>query len=63
MPTMPLSEQSYDELFVEDYISNGKIAAQLNEQGLCSKTVCPECCVDDFTHAEGCSKQKLIEHI
>lgn len=54
---------SYDELFVDDYVSNGKIATQLNAIGLCSKTVCPECHVDDFCHVEGCSKLQLVEHI
>lgn len=55
--------QYYDTLFVNDYVYNGKISKQLNEHGYCNKTVCPECSVDDFTHVEGCSKLKLVEHI
>lgn len=58
-----LSTMTYDRLFVDDYVYNGKIATQLNAMGLCSKTVCPECHVDDFCHVEDCSKLDLVADI
>lgn len=63
MENLNLEAMSYDELFVADYVSNGVVAQKLNDSGQCSKTVCPECFIDDFTHVEGCSKLKLIEDI
>lgn len=54
---------SYDELYVNDYVYNGRVASYLNEKGQCHITVCPECHIDDFTHVENCSKLKLIEDI
>jgi len=58
-----LASKSYNELFVDDFVSNGKIAKVLNSNGLCYKTVCPDCYVDDFSHVRNCTKFKLIEHI
>jgi hypothetical protein len=58
-----LASMPYDDLYVEDYVSNGKLAQILNENGFCNKTVCPECGVDDFTHVEGCSKLELTDDI
>ena len=58
-----LFTKDYDTLFVDDFIYNGKISQQLNSQGYCHKTVCPECGVDDFTHVEGCIKLELIKDI
>ena len=63
MPKARLADRSYDDLFVEDFIYNGKIAARLNAQGHANKTVCPECHIDDFQHVEGCSKLDLVANI
>lgn len=63
MSVHTLANQPYDTLFVEDYVYNGKISRQLNANGYCAKTVCPECHIDDFTHEEGCSKLELIKDI
>ena len=56
-----LKQMSYDAMFVEDFMRDGEIAEILNGAGLANGTVCPECRVDDFTHGEGCSKQRLLE--
>ena len=63
MTTTEMLTATYDTLFVEDFVSNGKIAKQLNAMGHPNKTVCPECGVDDFMHVDGCSKVELIENI
>jgi len=33
---------------------DARLAGILNRNGACNLTVCPECKVDDFTHAENC---------
>jgi hypothetical protein len=63
MEELNLAEMSYDELLIEDYKRDGEVAEALNAQGLCYKTVCPECHVDDFTHVEGCSKQEILDNL
>ena len=49
-----LTEQEYIWLQIWDIESNGQLATMLNRGGRASWTVCPRCCVDDFTHVEGC---------
>lgn len=50
----------YPQLYLLDLLNDGQIAKYLNNNGFASKTVCPECCVDDFTHVEGCSHGQWI---
>lgn len=50
----------YSQLFLLDILNGGQIAQYLNHNGFASKTVCPSCHVDDFTHVEGCFQNKWI---
>lgn len=47
-------KEEYMKLYIEDYIDNGRTLKRLNDYNP-NATVCPECCVDDFVHVEGCS--------
>ena len=33
----------------------------LNDNGACNWTICPECCIDDFTHTENCSLYQEVK--
>ncbi|MBC8742759.1 hypothetical protein F6X40_40485 [Paraburkholderia sp. UCT31] len=56
-----LSKDDYAELFRADYISAGKIARVLNDNGSANMTVCPVCRMDDFTHVEGCEMLRFVD--
>jgi hypothetical protein len=49
-----ISPEDYKVLQQADIILNGKVAEVLNKNGQPSWTVCPNCCIDDFTHVEDC---------
>lgn len=55
-----LTQLGYSQLFLLDLLNDGEVATYLNNNGFASKTVCPECHVDDFTHVEGCSQNKWL---
>lgn len=55
-----LPKMQYSQLFLLDLLNDGAIGHYLNHNGFPSKTVCPECHVDDFIHVEGCSQNKWL---
>lgn len=50
----------YSQLFLLDLLNDGEVAKYLNHNGFASKTVCPDCHVDDFVHVEGCENNKWL---
>jgi hypothetical protein len=53
--------KSYLDLAVRDREEDGAWCNWLNAHGKCSLTVCPECHVEDFMHAEGCTMNTMVE--
>lgn len=56
------SQQAYILLYKE-YLKNPTLLKILNSMGCANCSVCPKCCVDDFTHIEGCSLNKKLNEI
>ena len=58
-----LSLDDYKILQEADILMDGLVAKVLNRNGRANWTVCPECCVDDFTHVEGCAIADDFDHV
>lgn len=55
--------EMYCTLNVADWLGDGSVSQALNAFGNPNHTLCPECGVDDFCHAEGCTISVYVEGI
>lgn len=54
---------TYEDLYIANHRSSGKLMEALDREGEGHWSICPECQVHGFQHADGCSKLKLLEDL